>query len=237
MLSDSLVLKSGSLVQLAEASTMRYIAKNTSIPVPKVYCAFVRKGITYILMERIKGDILGNGWLKRSEESKTKLLTQLKGMIGELRRLQSPLSDICIGNVDGGPFYEERLYSKDNLHGPFKTIREFHLHIRRGRSSEEGPWVDPEVNELFSLHEKPWGPIVFTHGDLSSLNVLARGDDISGIIDWETAGWFPSYWEYTTACQVNPYNPFWREEIERFLEPNPEALEMERIRQRCFGVF
>lgn len=38
-------------------------------------------------------------------------------------------------------------------------------------------------------------PIVFTHGDLSSLNILARVDDIVGIIDWETAGWYPSYWE------------------------------------------
>jgi len=34
---------------------------------------------------------------------------------------------------------------------------------------------------------------VFTHGDLSSLNVLVRGDQIVGIIDWETAGWYPSY--------------------------------------------
>lgn len=69
---------------------------------------------------------------------------------------------------------------------------------------------DLEVRELIKQQDQDddkW-PLVFTHGDLSRLNILARGDDIVGIIDWETAGWYPSYWEYTTACQVNPQNSF-----------------------------
>ena len=85
------------------------------------------------------------------------------------------------------------------------------------------------------MQDKAWPLPVFTHGDLSSLNVLVRGDKIVGVIDWETAGWYPVYWEYTTASQVSPMNSFWREEIDKFLEPMPEALEMETIRQKYFG--
>jgi hypothetical protein len=45
-----------------------------------------------------------------------------------------------------------------------------------------------------------------------------------GIIDWETAGWYSSYWEYTTACQVNPQILSWAHEIDKFLTPMPEEL-------------
>jgi aminoglycoside phosphotransferase (APT) family kinase protein len=80
------------------------------------------------------------------------------------------------------------------------------------------------------------GQPVFTHGDLSSLNILVRRDDILGLVDWETAGWYPPYWEYTSACQVNLRNTFWARYIGSFLEPWPEALKMEKTRQQWWGV-
>ena len=78
-------------------------------------------------------------------------------------------------------------------------------------------------------------PIV-THGDLSSFNILVRGDRVVGIIDWETAG-YPSYWEYSMAWWLfHPDNEFWRWETDRFLDPiMPQELEMEKMRIRYFG--
>jgi len=73
-ISDKLCIKFGRLRNLPEASTMRFIAQHTSIPVARIYCTFTRKGWTYIAMERIKGDMLGIGWDERSDESKTKIL-------------------------------------------------------------------------------------------------------------------------------------------------------------------
>ena len=78
---------------------------------------------------------------------------------------------------------------------------------------------------------------MFTHGDLSSLNVLARGDEVVGIVDWETAGWMPGYWEFVCAWNVNARNLFWRGEVEGFVERDGRALEMEGVRQRFFGDF
>lgn len=68
------------------------------------------------------------------------------------------------------------------------------------------------------MHENTdWGLPVFTHGDRSSLNVLVSGETIVGIVGWETAGWYPSYWEYITASQVNFRNQFWSAYIDNFL--------------------
>lgn len=230
-LSRGLCVKYGSLVQLSEASTIRYISSHTSIPVPKIYCAFEHHGLTYILMERIHGDKIGARWTSRSEESKTKLLLQLRQIIQEMRSLVPP-EGCGIASIDGGPLYDCRLLGPSLQFGPFSNVQDFHNHLRQGIYLD--PNLDPELQELIIQHQNNW-PLKFTHGDLSSLNILACEDKIVGIIDWETAGWYPSYWEYTTACQVNPQNYFWRDEIDKFLEPMPKELAMDETRQKYFS--
>ncbi|PWY69036.1 kinase-like protein [Aspergillus sclerotioniger CBS 115572] len=233
MLTDKLCVKYGRHVHLSEASTMRFIAEHTSIPVPKVYCAFTRSGRTYIIMERINGDMIGMGWVKRPEKTKAKMLSQLSGMISEMRELKPP-EGMGVASVDNGSLYDCRLlsHSESIRFGPFDTVQDFHRYLRMGVEADTRH--DPEIQALIEQHGKDW-PLVFTHGDLSSLNILARDDEVVGIVDWETAGWYPSYWEYTTASQVNPQNSFWIHEIDKFLQPMPEELAMEGIRQKYFG--
>lgn len=231
MLTDRLCVKYGRRVHLSEASTMHFISQHTSIPVPKVLCAFTHSGRSYIVMERIQGDIIGSGWVRRSEESKAKLLSQLKKMIQEMRDLQPP-EGIGVASVDGGPLSDCRVPGPFLRFGPFATIQNFHRHLRGGMEFDSR--LDPEIQDLIKQQSKSW-PLVFTHGDLSSLNILARHDDIVGIVDWETAGWYPSYWEYTSACQVNPQNSFWVDEIDKFIQPVPKELAMEHVRRKHFG--
>ncbi|PYH92219.1 kinase-like protein [Aspergillus ellipticus CBS 707.79] len=233
MLTDQLCVKYGWDVHLSEASTLRFVAQHTTIPVPRVFCAFTRRNCTYIVMERIKGEVIGRGWVRRSEESKARLLSKLRRMIEELRQIPAP-KNIGIASVDAGPLYDCRVPGPTIRFGPFKSMQDFHRHLRTGMDFD--PELDHEVQELMRQHKKEW-PLVFTHGDLSSLNVMVREDDVVGIIDWETSGWYPSYWEYTTACQVNPQNSFWADEIDKFLTPMPEELAMEHLRQKYFGLF
>lgn len=233
LLSKRICIKYGQLVNLSEASAIRFISEHTTIPVPKVLCAFTHHGQTYIVMKRIEGDMLGSRWVDRSPESQTTVLSQLKEMVREMRSI-SPSQGQGIANVDGGQLFDCRLPGSSSRFGPFSCIAEFHSYLRHGIYFDPGN--EPEINELIGLHRGQW-PLVFTHGDLSSLNILVRGDQIVGIIDWETSGWYPAYWEYTTACQVNPQNSFWCHEIDRFLDPLPLELSMEHIRQKYFGDF
>ncbi|PKX88601.1 kinase-like protein [Aspergillus novofumigatus IBT 16806] len=225
MVTDVICVKYGRRVHLSEASTMHFIWQHTSIPVPKALCAFTHSGRTYIVMERIKGDIIGSGWVRRSEDSKAKLLSQLARHIHEMR--------MGVASVDGGPLFDCRVPGPSLRFGPFATTQDFHRHLRRGMEFDLR--LGPEIQELIKQQQSKTWPLVFTHGDLSSLNILVRQDDIVGIIDWETSGWYPSYWEYTSAHQVNPQNSFWVHEIDKFLQAMPEELAMERIRQKHFG--
>ncbi|EXJ82236.1 hypothetical protein A1O3_06049 [Capronia epimyces CBS 606.96] len=58
--------------------------------------------------------------------------------------------------------------------GPFEAT---HMFLRRG--PEKAPPGFPEVEEMIQLHGLQWGPGVFTHGDLSCLNIPVRG-----IVSW-----------------------------------------------------
>jgi hypothetical protein len=234
-LTNKLCVKRGPWVRISEAFTMQFIASNTSIPVPKVYCAFVYKGCTYILMERITGDMVSYMWHSRPEASRESIFTQLRTMVDEMRALPAPRP--AVTNVLGGPVYDPRFAGQTLTIGPFETIHDFHLFLRNGILEPPLDGRYPEIGDMMRLQDQPWPMPVFTHGDLSAFNILVRGDRVTGIIDWETAGWYPTYWEYSMAWWLaNPYNPFWRDLAERFLDPPmPAELEMERTRLRYFG--
>ena len=112
---------------LAEANTLQFIAKHTSIPVPKVYHAFTHHGRTYILMERICGETIAKRWPSLSDTSKSLIFTQLKRMIEELRSI--PCQTNGVSNLDGGPIHDYRLPHTFSW-GPFDTLSDFHLALR-----------------------------------------------------------------------------------------------------------
>lgn len=80
-----------------------------------------------------------------------------------------------------------------------------------------------------------WPPPVFTHGDLNPFNILVSRDKIVGLIDWEFSGWYPHYWEYTSAWHGNSTRTEWQALLNEFLDCYPIELEMERIRQKWWG--
>lgn len=229
-------IKSTGFTTLSEAYAMEFVRRNTSIPVPKVYCAFERKGRVYIVMRRIKAPYVAHRWVYRSKQSQQKVLQQLKAMLEELRALEAP-EGVGVASTDHGPIYDPRL--PERLHwGPYSTIREFHQALTDGHDlAAVADNEYPGLQELGAFYQQSWPRTVFTHGDLSSLNILCQGDKVVGIVDWETAGWLPPYWEYVTAWNVNPQNMFWQEEVDKFLTPWPHALEMDAVRRKYYGLF
>jgi hypothetical protein len=57
MLKSYLCVKYSSRLDLVEAQNMLFTANDTSVPVPKLYFAFPYEEYTYVLMERIYGQM------------------------------------------------------------------------------------------------------------------------------------------------------------------------------------
>lgn len=210
---------------------MKLVAETTNIPVPKVYCSFEWKDMTYIVMERIHGEEIRTNWNVRSEESKADLLSQLRQYFVELRAIPHPRPG-TVAAADMTPLHDYRINSEP--FGPFPSAREFHSFLREGITVVDG--YPDEVNQLIQMQEENDCPVSFCHGDPSSLNFLVAENKVV-MIDFEFSGFFPCYWDYVAGTYVNPYNLFWKEEIPKFLEPYPKELEMERLRRKFFGEF
>ncbi|KAL8992551.1 MAG: hypothetical protein Q9169_007017 [Polycauliona sp. 2 TL-2023] len=60
LLGDRFCVKSSHALTLSDAATLQFVAQHTSIPVPKVHSAFEQKGVVYIVMDHIKGKMIGD---------------------------------------------------------------------------------------------------------------------------------------------------------------------------------
>jgi aminoglycoside phosphotransferase len=247
-------VKTGDKHGLAEASTMRWVARHTSIPVPRVICALEHKsGRTSIVMEAVAGRPLWETWDKRSPESKQRILAQLKCMVDEMRALPPAAR---FETVDGGPLYGGSLCSWNEtypaMYGPCESFHTLHHQLQRNiyhhedaandealdaeerenPNSENGP---PNVAPQYS-DDATCPPPVFTHGRLTPFNIWADRDTVTGIIQWQNAGWWPDYWEYANCMSslAHIFAPEWASEKDQFLAPFPEGEAMEKERQNWY---
>ncbi len=233
------VIKVRPLAHLGEAQTMRYLAQHTSIPVPKVLWAFIHDDQTYTVMSKVEGEMLCETWVSLAPQAKEKIFAQLRVIVADLRAIRRLPPDVGIASITGGPIADGRLPGP-SIKGPFATVDDFHKALVNDFDFR-GEWTlserYPALNELYNFYRQARYDTVLTHGDLSSLNIMVSGDRITGIIDWQTAGWYPAYWEYTTAKAVNNYNTFWEAEVDKFITPFPVELAMDRIRLHFFNWY
>ena len=247
-ISPGLMVKRGATVRLEEADNQEFVRKNTQVPVPKVYCAFTRKGCTYIVMDFIRGRTLQSWWHTASAESKESVRRQLAGYINMLRNVSNPTPG-RVGGLNTGPIYDYRYTSGkgagpyvEESFGPFRDPHDFHLWLRNGFNARTTSAVgemsdqDVDIDRMCRIHDRRNYTSMVTHGDFSSSNIIIRDNKVAGIIDWEMAGWYPDYWEYTSAWHVNAYDEFWRAEVNDILDSHEyrEELEAEKIRHRYF---
>ncbi|OIW34064.1 kinase-like protein [Coniochaeta ligniaria NRRL 30616] len=72
---------------LNEAAAMRFIAANTSIPVPKLYACFEDDGAVYLVMEYVEGVSMA----KLNADERKVVEKELEGYLEALRKLKSSL--------------------------------------------------------------------------------------------------------------------------------------------------
>lgn len=212
------VLKTGDATRMAEAAALRYIRKNTTIPVPEVYDAYMRADkpdCGAILMEFIEGDTLTDAWADMDRAQKDSIIAQLKGYVDQLRAIKGDF----IGSVDG-THCEDQIFSDDSgAYGPFKTDDEFREGcIAAMYACRRNNWSETVAGFIRAL---PPGEIVLTHNDLHPRNIIVKDGKVVAIIDWELSGFYPEYWEYVKAWYRTNIKELWVQEraVDRVLKP------------------
>lgn len=187
-LSGGRFVKCGANVSISEAKAMEYVRVNTSIPVPKIYLAFRHDKHSYIVMEFIDAETLDNAQFLLSQDQLYSVAVQLQNIIAQLWKLGG--NNVAMGSWPRGPF--RNCFFRDSPPvEEFNTMDEFRAYWL-GRIAETG--LVYESNMVVSMQR-----FVLTHGDLASRNILVENGHIVAIVDWETFGWYPEFWEYMSA--------------------------------------
>ena len=134
-------------------------------------------------------------------------MMELSSYIDRMRAYDSPWgSRIC--SVDESAVSGPRI--PGSLMGPWDNEDAFHdAYIAIGSperwySSRPFAEVLATAQQMKTITHR----IRFTHGDLMPHNIMIHNGHISGIIDWECAGWLPEYWEYVSMLR-SPSMDFW----------------------------
>ena len=228
------VAKYGLAVDLIEGETMLFIRQATSVPLPRIYALFKdhKSHKAYIIMERIEGHSLDSEWGSLGHTEKESIIQKLRVSFDELRKLKSPRGYCSLGKR---PLLDNIFWTGDtvdSIAGPFDTEKQLNdamlekyifNNLPRGKS-DFYKRAFPSV-----LHEHP---PVFSHGDFQRKNILLQKRSRCGkdgqatyeydpvIIDWEFAGWYPSYWEYSRGLYAcGRWNDDWSLWVEKVLDP------------------
>jgi aminoglycoside phosphotransferase (APT) family kinase protein len=179
-----------------EVHILDHIHKHSQgLPVPTPLGMITIGKWSYTFTCFIPGVPLDRIWDNLSPDKKSHVREQLNHHFAQLRRLPLPsdegylgggLTPICIAG--------HRFKKKSSM--PIANEVYFNDFLLDD-SWLEGVHIDYLRACLPSDHR-----IVMTHGDLSPLNILVESEDvptITGIVDWETGGAYPEYWEYINA--------------------------------------
>ncbi|KAG5929128.1 hypothetical protein E4U42_007032 [Claviceps africana] len=204
-----------------EVEAMQYVAAHTTVPVPKLFAVHIDDGEIYIEMAYITGTTLEGGWDGLSTDQKSVIFAELKQHVSSLRELSPPVEGM-VSSALQNPAWDARV--GHNLFGPV-SLNEFHSVVRGHLVMED---VAQYLGEgVVRMHTAPYR-ICFTHADLAARNIMIRNGHIAAIIDWDFAGWYPEYWEFTKA-QYTELGGGSREFVFDALPCYEAELEAERI--------
>ena len=169
-----------------EAMTLRLLEQYTTIPAP-LWVDDYQETHPVLIMTAVPGQTLEAVFHRLSYAEREQLSKDLKGVLSQLRCIpnQTPYR-FC--NSHGGPLIDHRFPSGTG--GPFHLISEFNAFIVHRYVGEE------TKSKIAAVHGRSYRS-VFTHADLHPSNILINRGRLSGIVDWECAGFYPDYWEYT----------------------------------------
>ncbi|QPH04155.1 hypothetical protein C2857_000930 [Epichloe festucae Fl1] len=190
--------------QLAnEFAALQLVRRHTNIPVPSALDLASDSENSYLLTTTVCGTPLGWCIDTLSHDEVTTLLGDLQKGLSELRAIPKEVSpEYAITNALGKACYDGRLITgsdydevRGDFFGPFVNEDEFNDNLRCGA--------------LPNVAHSSGHRIVFTHGDLNMRNIMMHNGRLSGIIDWETSGWYPDYWDYTKAHFITKLHRRW----------------------------
>lgn len=172
-----------------EANALRLVEGQTNVPAPRFIDFTMQDDIGFLLMTRVFGDRLDKVFYRVTNEERKELGRELGRCISQLRQIPNT-SKYQIANTLGGPAYDHRFEDKHCV--PFNSDGDFFDYLTEYLEKERH---ERPLSVFYDRKHRTY----FTHSDLHRTNIFVQAGRLSGIIDWEHAGFKPEFWEYTKS--------------------------------------
>ncbi|KAF2453252.1 kinase-like domain-containing protein [Lineolata rhizophorae] len=193
---SDMVVKINKSKDQTETHVLHHIHKHTQrIPAPRPLGMMVIGIWSYTFTSFIPGIPLDRIWGNLTPAKKSYVREQLNHIFTELRRLPGPSSE---GYLGGGtpPVCKGGHRFRKTSSSPIVSEAQFNDFLL------EDSWLQPARVDHIHRSLPNGHRIVMTHGDLCPPNIIVESEDrqrITGIVDWDTGGAYPEYWEYVNA--------------------------------------
>ncbi|RGP63498.1 kinaselike domain [Fusarium sporotrichioides] len=162
-----------------EKSNLEQVLRETSVPVPRPHRHFESDGFEHLVMDSMPGTTLEQVWPRLSHLERESVADQVVLLIQKLRELHSA-------------HIKTTLVLRRPVPASLKDVTD--LNMERIKPSLSNEHIVAFVKTKSAMMEQQSN--VFTHGDLDSSNILIADKRVCGLIDLESSGFFPPYWEW-----------------------------------------
>lgn len=159
-----------------ENETIQFVRENAPhVPVPEVLYFGIEGDRSFLILKRVHGLTLRDAWEGLSDQQKDSIVDEVATFCRDLASLTAER----LQSVQGGPVVEPYLaHSGQDLLEPL-SISESEAYFYRADLQP-----NPTIGDRFH----------FYHPDLGPGNIIIKDQKVSGIIDWEAAGFYPHFW-------------------------------------------
>lgn len=200
---EDVVVKIAQHLAHDEHGVLQFLEEHVpSIPAPRPLGLIIVGSTSFMFMTKIAGTTLETRWPTLSMDAKTHVRRVLDTHLKGLRELELP-SCSPFGSPVGRRLCKD--IRRDERVGASSIYSEsqFNEFLVHSPTSRAAP---SHKNWLRSMLRTDYR-VVFTHADFHPRNIMVVDSpggiiELSGILDWESSGFYPEYWEQLKAMNT-----------------------------------
>jgi hypothetical protein len=169
-----------------ESETIAFIRERApEVPVPEVIHTWIDRAWnrTFLILRRIRGQTLDNEWPRLTPDQQVLIASKIVEHCRKLASISSTRFESATGHAVVEPFLNS---TADVCHPSWipRPIGPFSSKALASHLSAVAPESGLDVGSLF----------YFYHADLGPTNIMVLDSAITGILDWESAAYYPRFW-------------------------------------------
>ncbi|KAI0133663.1 hypothetical protein BJ170DRAFT_699589 [Xylariales sp. AK1849] len=196
-----------------EIEAMEYVRSRTAIPMPIILDKSINDNDdaeSFILMKRIPGQQLQEAWPKLDENARIRTTHELHSYI----RSCTAFDHLILAGL--GP----ALMGQHTIIGSTTCPHVGHLSL-----------TFPDLTGSLNIVISRWTTMTLSsiHADLSGENILVDpvSGSVTGIIDWEMAGFWPQWWEYRKVLFGGRNRGWWQSLVPKIMSSYDTETEVD----------